>query len=45
MPPYLTTLGDDQIADVLTYVRTSWGNVAAMVSVDEVAENRGSPLW
>jgi mono/diheme cytochrome c family protein len=45
MPPYLTTLNDAEIADVLTYVRTSWGNKSTAVSADEVARNRGSPLW
>jgi mono/diheme cytochrome c family protein len=45
MPPYLTTLSDKEIADVLTYVRASWGNGSDVVSADEVAQNRGSPLW
>jgi mono/diheme cytochrome c family protein len=45
MPPYSPTLSDDQIAQVLSYVRGSWGNRALPVSADEVAENRGSPLW
>ena len=45
MPPYLTTLSDAEIAHVLTYVRASWGNGSSVVSADEVAENRGSPLW
>ena len=45
MPPYSPTLDDAQIAEVLTFVRASWGNGAPPVSSDEVAENRGSPLW
>lgn len=45
MPPYVTTLTDTQIADVLTYVRASWGNTSSAVYADEVAANRGSPLW
>jgi mono/diheme cytochrome c family protein len=45
MPPYLTTLSDAEIGEVLSYVRWSWGNGAAAVSGDEVAANRGSPLW
>jgi mono/diheme cytochrome c family protein len=45
MPPYFPTLRDDQIADVLSYVRMSWGNVAPPVSGNEVGEHRGSPLW
>jgi mono/diheme cytochrome c family protein len=45
MPPYLTTLSDVEVGEVLSYIRASWGNAAAAVSGDEVAENRGSPLW
>jgi mono/diheme cytochrome c family protein len=45
MPPYYPSLNDERIANVLTYVRTSWGNAAGPVFPVEVAENRGSPLW
>ncbi|HEY2592178.1 MAG TPA: c-type cytochrome, partial [Steroidobacteraceae bacterium] len=45
MPPFYPTLSDDQLADVLTYIRTSWGNDASPVFTAEFAENRGSPLW
>ena len=45
MPPYYPFLSDDQIANALTYVRTSWGNTAGPVFASEVSENRGSPLW
>jgi mono/diheme cytochrome c family protein len=45
MPPYLTTLSDTEIAQVLTFVRASWGNASPVVFPDEVAANRGSPLW
>jgi mono/diheme cytochrome c family protein len=45
MPPYYPSLSDDQIANVLTYVRTSWGNSAGPVFDSLVSENRGSPLW
>jgi mono/diheme cytochrome c family protein len=45
MPPYYPSLSDEDIADVLTYVRSSWGNVAGPVSASQVSENRGSPLW
>jgi mono/diheme cytochrome c family protein len=45
MPPYFQTLRDDQIADVLSYIRASWGNHAPPVSGDEVGRNRGSPLF
>lgn len=45
MPPFYPSLSDDQIADVLTYVRASWGNSAPAVLEDHVATNRGNPLW
>jgi mono/diheme cytochrome c family protein len=45
MPPYYLTLRDDQIADVLSYVRASWGNLERPVFSFEVTENRGNPLW
>ena len=45
MPPYYQSLSDEHIANVLTYVRTSWGNAAAPVLASEVTENRGYPLW
>ncbi len=34
MPP--STLNDEQIANVLTYVRNSWGNAGDVVTIDEV---------
>jgi cytochrome c553 len=45
MPPYYPSLDDERIANVLTYVRTSFGNAAGPVLPNEVEENRGSPLW
>lgn len=36
MPPQESTLTDQEIADVLTYVRNSFGNKAPMVTVAEV---------
>ena len=45
MPPYYPSLSDEHIANVLTYVRTSWGNAAGPVFASEVTENRGNPLW
>lgn len=40
MPPFGTRLSDEQIAEVLTYVRTSWGNNGRAVSAEEVRANR-----
>ena len=37
MPPLGTTLSDDQIAGVLTFVRRSWGNQASAVEPAAVA--------
>jgi len=39
MPPVLQ-LDDDQIADVLTYVRNSWGNQGDAVQTEEVTAVR-----
>ena len=41
MPPQ-AALSDQQIADVLTFVRNSWGNKASAVSPDQVADIRAS---
>jgi mono/diheme cytochrome c family protein len=45
MPPYSLTLSDEEIAEVLIYIRSSWGNHARPVQGEEVSQNRGSPLW
>lgn len=42
MPGQAQTLGDDQIAAVLTYIRSAWGNTASPVSASDVASARGS---
>ena len=42
MPPFATTLSDAEVAAVLTYVRSSWGNKAAPVDDLRVAQQRGS---
>jgi mono/diheme cytochrome c family protein len=42
MPPYATVLSDQDVADVLTYVRSSWGQHAAPVSTLEVSRYRGA---
>ncbi|MCC9625609.1 c-type cytochrome [Thalassospira sp. MA62] len=41
MPPYRQQLSDDEIADVLTYVRSAWGNTGDAVTADQVADLRG----
>jgi mono/diheme cytochrome c family protein len=45
MPPFYPTLLDGEIASVLTYVRSSWGNTGRPVSVRDVEKNRTGPLW
>jgi mono/diheme cytochrome c family protein len=44
MPPFAQKLSDDQIAEVLTFVRNSWGNHAPAVSGAEVARDRSVPV-
>lgn len=41
MPSFAWKLNDQQVADVATYVRNSWGNRAPPVSADQVADLRG----
>ena len=50
MPPQGAALNDQQIADVLSYVRASWGNNASAVSADQVkairdAEKARTAMW
>jgi mono/diheme cytochrome c family protein len=45
MPPYSLTLSDEEIAEILIYVRASWGNAGRPVRGEEVSANRGNPLW
>ena len=36
MPPWKEFLNDDQVATILTYIRTSWGNNASEITPEEV---------
>jgi nitrite reductase (NO-forming) len=38
----MSQLTDDEIANILTYVRNSWGNQGDAVSKEEVAKLRGA---
>jgi mono/diheme cytochrome c family protein len=40
MPPFGASLKDEEIADVLTYVRNSFGNKASEISADQVRVQR-----
>ena len=45
MPPFYVLMSDQQVADVVTYIRTSWGNSpieAKEVSAEQVAAIRGA---
>jgi len=42
MPSFAWKLDDTQMADLLTYIRNSWGNVAAPVSADSVGKIRAN---
>lgn len=42
MPNLGVTLSDEDIANVLTYARSSWGNSAPAITKDEVAKVRAS---
>lgn len=42
MPPHGPQLKDQEIADVLTYVRGAWGNAAAGVTVEAVSRLRAT---
>jgi mono/diheme cytochrome c family protein len=40
MPAYAAKLTDQQIADVATYIRNSWGNAAPVVTAEQVTKAR-----
>ena len=40
MPSFGWHLSDTQIADVVTYLRNTWGNAAPAVSASQVADVR-----
>jgi len=40
MPAYAKQLSDKQVADVTNYIRNSWGNMAPLVTADDVAKAR-----
>jgi mono/diheme cytochrome c family protein len=44
MPPFAQSLSDDEVAAVVTYIRVSWGNHGAAVSVGEANALRSVPL-
>ena len=44
MPPFAHRLSDDEIAAVVTYIRTAWGNRAGPVSARQANELRAATL-
>lgn len=44
MPPFAYLLSDQEVADVVTYMRQSWGNRASAVSAADVAKYRTVPV-
>ncbi|MGC5701610.1 cytochrome c [Pseudomonas sp. NFXW11] len=44
MPPFAWRLSDQEVADVVNFIRSSWGNQGAAVKAAEVAELRGNDL-
>lgn len=42
MPPFGITLSDEQVADIIDYERTSWGNHAPLAMAREVAAVRAA---
>jgi mono/diheme cytochrome c family protein len=44
MPPVGGSLSDEQIANVLTYVRRSWGNMGSAIAPADVQEVRGATM-
>jgi len=44
MPPFAVSLSDNEVAAVVSYIRTSWGNRGTTVSADEANELRKAPL-
>ena len=49
MSPWGSALTDEEIANVLTFIRSSWGNDASPITVKNVAEirssHKGQTLW
>jgi mono/diheme cytochrome c family protein len=44
MPPFGTSLNDEEVAAVLSYIRNSWSNLAPMVTAGQVNRYRAVPL-
>jgi mono/diheme cytochrome c family protein len=45
MPPFVLTLSDSDIAQVVTYIRQAWGNSAAPVTSQQVSSLRDQQAY
>ena len=45
MPPFAQSLSDDEVAAVVTYIRTAWGNRGTPVSASDANSLRSAPLY
>jgi mono/diheme cytochrome c family protein len=45
MPPFSQQLSDDEVADVVTYIRQAWTNKAPSVNADNVRTFRSTPAY
>jgi mono/diheme cytochrome c family protein len=43
MPPYIVDLSNQEIADLLSHLRSSWGHAAGAVSAVDVQRSRAQP--
>jgi len=44
MPPFQMLLSDEEVAAVISYIRSTWGNEAGGVTVLDVARHRAQPM-
>lgn len=44
MPPFMLQLGDGELAAVLTYIRSAWGNQASAISEFDINQQRRSQV-
>ncbi|HXZ10519.1 MAG TPA: c-type cytochrome, partial [Paraburkholderia sp.] len=45
MPPFAHTLSDEEVAAVVTFIRTAWGNNGTPITAREANELRSAPLY
>ncbi len=45
MPPFAQSLSDDEVAAVVTFIRTAWGNHGTPVSAKDANALRSAPLY